>query len=407
LERIELLKGASSVLYGASAPGGIINTVSKRPTEEPLRELNVELGSFRRRQVSGDFGGALGQGSDWSYRLTFLQRESDSFVDHVPDDRTYLAPALRWQPNAGTSLTLLAEYHRDKTAYVYGLPGPGTVLPNPSGRLPRHLFSGEPGYDKFDLKRSTVGYLFEHAFNDQLKFSNSLRHYRAENAYNNAWIWGLENDLRTTAFRGAQDRQDRSSATTMDSSLQYKLSAGSAQHTLLAGIDYAMPRHRDERYNRDGAPLDLYAPVYGAARGPAEPAGNSSVSKLKRLGLYAQDQIKVDNRWAFLVGGRYDTVRYDERALFSGEPLAENEKSHAFTGRAGVVYLAPNGWAPFLSYSESYEPTTGSDRQGRRFKPSSGEQVEMGVRFQPQGSDTLLSAAVYRLMRDNVTVTDP
>jgi iron complex outermembrane receptor protein len=168
-----------------------------------------------------------------------------------------------------------------------------------------------------------------------------------------------------------------------------------------------MPRHRDERYNRDGAPLDLYAPVYGAARGPAEPAGNSSVSKLKRLGLYAQDQIKVDNRWAFLVGGRYDTVRYDERALFSGEPLAENEKSHAFTGRAGVVYLAPNGWAPFLSYSESYEPTTGSDRQGRRFKPSSGEQVEMGVRFQPQGSDTLLSAAVYRLMRDNVTVTDP
>lgn len=407
LERIELLKGAASVLYGAAAPGGIINTISKRPTATPLRELNVEVGSFRRRQVSGDFGGALGDGSDWSYRLTFLRRDSDSFVEHVPDDRTYLAPALRWQPSADTSLTLLAEYHEDKTAYVYGLPGPGTVLPNPSGRLPRNRFTGEPGYDRFHLQRHSVGYLFEHAFSEQLKLRHSLRHYRAENVYNNAWIWGLERDLRTTAFRGGQDRQDRSSATTMDTSLQYQTSHGNVQHTLLAGFDYATPRHRDERYNRDSAPLDLYAPVYGAERGPAAPASNSSIARMKRMGLYAQDQIKIDQRWAMLLGGRYDTVRYDEQALFSGDKSADGEKSHAFTSRAGLVYLADNGVAPFLSYSESYEPTTGTDRLGRRFKPTSGEQVEAGVRFQPPGTETLLSAVVYRLTRDHVTVTDP
>lgn len=92
LERIELLKGASSVLYGSAAPGGIINTISKRPSAEPVREFNVELGSFNRKQVSGDFSGALGQNSDWSYRLTALRRDSDTFVDHVPDDRTYIAP---------------------------------------------------------------------------------------------------------------------------------------------------------------------------------------------------------------------------------------------------------------------------------------------------------------------------
>jgi iron complex outermembrane recepter protein len=118
LERIELLKGAASVLYGSAAPGGLINTVSKRPSTETLRELNVEFGSFDHRQLSGDFAGALDPQDDWSYRLTFLQRDSGTFIDHVPDDRSYVAPALKWQPDAATSLTLLAEYQKDHTVYV-------------------------------------------------------------------------------------------------------------------------------------------------------------------------------------------------------------------------------------------------------------------------------------------------
>ncbi len=407
LERIEVLKGAASVLYGASAPGGIINTVSKRPTTEPLRELNLELGSFARKQVSGDFAGALDQDGQWSYRLTFLGRDSGSFVNHVPDDRTYFAPALKWQPNSDTSLTLLAEYHQDKTAYVYGLPGPGTVLPNIHGQLPRNLYTGEPGYDKFDLTRYSVGYLLEHAFSDHLKLRHSLRYFHAQNEYNNAWIWGLASDQRTTLSRGAQDRWDRSSATTLNTSLQYQAAHGSVRHTALVGFDHSTPRHETERYNRTGQPLDLYAPVYGQPFGAAVPSDYSSVSTTKRMGLYLQDQIKIGEKWVALLGGRYDTLRYDERAYFTSEKFIDGEKSNAFTGRAGLVYLADGGLAPFLSYSESYEPTDGRDREGRRFKPTTGTQIEAGVRWQPPGSSTLVSAAVYQLTRDNLTVTDP
>lgn len=407
LERIELLKGAASVLYGAAAPGGLINTVSKRPTTEALHELNVELGSFKRRQVSGDFAGALDQTGDWSYRFTFLKRDSDTAIDHVPDDRTYIAPALKWQPDANTSLTLLAEYQKDHTVYLDGLPAEGTVLANSNGRISRTVFTGEPGYDKFKLERYSVGYLFEHAFNEQWKLRHSLRYYHAQNEYNYTWGWGLSSDQRSTAWRGAQDRWDRSSAVVTDSSLQYLATHGLFQHTALIGIDYALPKHESERYNRDVANLDYYSPVYGSALGTATPAAFSWKSEMQRLGIYAQDQMKIADKWVVLLGGRQDYVRYDERSFFTGEKTIDNEKSQAFTGRAGLVYLADNGLAPFLSYSESFEPTDGKDRQGSRFKPTTGKQYEAGVRYQPKGSDTLISAAVYQLTRDNVTVADP
>ena len=407
LERIELLKGAASVLYGAAAPGGLINTVSKRPTTETLHELNVELGSFARKQISGDFAGALDKEGDWSYRFTFLQRDSDTAIDHVPDDRTYVAPALKWQPDANTSLTLLAEYQKDHTVYIDGLPAEGTVLPNANGRISRTRFTGEPGYDKFKLERYSFGYLLEHAFNEQWKLRHSLRYYHAQNEYDYTWGWGLSSDQRSTAFRGAQDRWDRSSAIVTDTSLQYQVTHGLFQHTMLAGIDYALPKHESERYNRDVGNLDYYSPVYGSALGAATPASFSWKSDMQRLGLYAQDQMKIADKWVVLLGGRQDYVRYSEKSFFTGVKTIDDEKSKAFSGRAGLVYLADNGLAPFLSYSESFEPTDGSDRQGKRFKPTTGKQYEVGLRYQPKGSDTLVSATAYQLTQDNVLVSDP
>ncbi len=407
LERIELLKGAASVLYGSAAPGGIVNTVSKRPTTEPLREINLEVGGFNRKQVSGDFGGALDKEGDWSYRLTLLKRDSNTFVDHVPDNRTYIAPALKWQPNAATSLTLLTEYQKDLTTYVDGLPAEGTVLPNVNGRIPRNRFTGEPGYDKFNLDRYSIGYLFEHEFNDQWKLRNSVRYFHAQNEFDYTWGWGLSSDQRSTADRGAQDRWDRSSAVVTDTTLQYQVKQGAIQHTALVGLDYSTPRHESERYNRTAANLDYDEPVYGGAMGSPVETSIAWKSNMKRLGIYAQDQMKIADQWVVLLGGRYDSVWYNESNFFTGEKTADNEKSNAFTGRAGLVYLADNGLAPFLSYSESFEPTDGSDRLGNRFKPTTGQQYEAGVRYQPKGSDTMMSVATYQLTQNNTTVTDP
>ncbi|MBB1650689.1 MAG: TonB-dependent siderophore receptor [Delftia acidovorans] len=408
LERIEVLKGAASVLYGSAGPGGIINMVSKRPTSTPLHELNLELGSFGRKQISGDFGGPLDKDGDWSYRMTFLQRDSNTFVDHVRDDRTFIAPALKWQPNASTSLTLLADYQKDKTNYVYWLPAQGTIFPTIYGKIPRNRFTGEPGYSKFDVERYSIGYLFEHAFNDKLKLRNSLRYFHANSDFPQVWVSGLAADQRTSAFRGGTLRWERSSSLVADTSLQYQAKHGNIEHTVLVGFDYTRPKNQSERYDRTAGNIDYYNPIYGGALGePTRDNWWSYNADTRQVGLYVQDQMKIADKWVALVGGRYDYARDNQSNLFTGEKSIDNEKNKAFTGRAGLVYLADNGLAPFLSFSQSFEPTSGRDRLGSRFDPSTGTQYEIGTRYQPPGSSTLISASLYQLTRQNVSVTDP
>ncbi len=408
LERIEVLKGAASVLYGSAGPGGIINMVSKRPTSTPLHELNLELGSFDRKQISGDFGGPLGKDGEWSYRMTFLQRDSNTFVDYVPDDRTFIAPALKWQPNAATSLTLLADYQKDRTNYVYGLPENGTIFPTRYGKIPRHRFTGEPGYSKFDMDRYSVGYLFEHALNDRLTLRNSLRYFHAKTNFPQVWTSDLAADQRTSDSRGGTLRWDRASSLVADTSVQYQGTHGNVQHTALIGFDYSNIKPQSERYDRTADNLDYYNPIYGSPLGEPVPFTSWSFKQdVKQLGIYAQNQMKFADKWVALVGGRYDYVRVNENALFTGEKTIDNEKNNAFTSRAGLVYLADNGLAPFISFSESFEPVQGKDRLGSRFDPTTGTQYEIGARYQPNGSSTLISAALYQLTRQNVTVADP
>ncbi|MCC5901390.1 MAG: TonB-dependent siderophore receptor [Halomonas sp.] len=406
LERLEVLKGPSSILYGVAAPGGMINAVSKRPTSEPLRELNIEAGSFDRRQISADLSDALDEDGVWSYRLTMLHRDSGSFIDHVPDDRTYIAPALKWQPNANTSLTLLSEYQRDQTAYMYGLPVSGTLLPNPNGDIPRERFTGEPGFDEYDNERYSIGYLLEHGFSNNLYLRHSLRTFRSDRDFPQMGI-GQSSDQRTYA-RSAQDRRDASSGLTSDTSLQYDWEAGNTTHTSLIGIDYTRQRHETERYNRTAAPpLDLFDPVYGSGEfGEPVPFAWSSKSREERIGLYAQNQMKIADKWVLLLGGRQDWTE-NESSPYFGPTDWTRRTANAFTGRVGGVYLADNGLAPFISYSQSFEPSSGTDRGGNQFKPTRGEQYEVGIRYQPDGGDTMLTASAYELTQENISVTDP
>ena len=408
LERVELLKGASSVLYGTAAPGGIINTVSKRPPDEPLREINVESGSYKRRQMSGDFGGPLSEDAAWTYRLTGLIRDSDSFIDHVPDNRFYIAPALKWQPNAATSFTVLAQHQRDRTAYVAGLPAEGTLLSNPNGKLSRNLFVGEPAFDTFDHSNSSIGYLLEHEFNEQLKLRHGLRHFKAEGDFNYVEVWQMAPDQRSTLSRYGIKRNMDSEATVADTSVQYTWSSSGIVHTTLMGFDVTHQRDKIEQYILNTLPLDLFDPAYG---GPvADPAPSiyySPKSRTRQSGIYVQDQMKIANKWVALLGGRYDWVKQDEENFHTGAISANNERSSAFTGRAGLVYLADNGLTPYASYSQSFQPQSGTDRNGSRFEPTRGVQWELGLRYQPKGSDSMLSAAVYDLTRTNDLVTDP
>lgn len=404
IERAEVLKGPSSVLYGQGSPAGVLNTISKRPTPEPLRELGLQYGTDDWKEVTADFGGAIDEAGVWSWRLTGVARDADSFVDYIPLDRQYLAPALTWAPDENTSLTVLGMYQHDRSAYVYGLPLEGTILPNPNGQIARERFVGEPGYDKYDSTVWSAAYLFEHDFTPNVLLNMNARYYRADVEMPSIGFASFLDD-RATITRSAQDRTDWSEGVTSDNNLQIDWTAGGTEHTSLLGFDMSFGEHSTDRVNRLVDPLNLYDPAYGAQVGEATGAW-AERDRTDRYGLYAQDQMTLGN-WVLTLGGRQDWVNYSDRNPATGDVYANNEKSNAFTGRAGLVYLGPNGIAPYISWGQSFEPVGGVNRSGERLKPTRGEQVETGVRWQPPGRSLLLSAAVYQINQTNVVTTDP
>ncbi len=404
LERAEVLKGPASTLYGQSGPAGILNTVSKRPTGAPLRELGVEYGTNDWKVLKGDFGGAIDEAGVWSWRLTGLVRDANSFVDYVPLDREYIAPALTWQPDATTTLTLLGTYQHDRTKYVYGLPLEGTINPNPNGRIARERFVGEPDYDKYDSTVWSAAYLFEKQFTPNVTLNMNGRYYRSDVEMPSVWTNALEADMATIT-RGTQDRTDWSRGVTSDNNLAIDWDYGPTEHTTLLGFDMSYGEHSTDRANRVIDSLDLYDPVYGAQPGEIT-ARYAEKDRTNRYGLYAQDQVTWGN-WVLTLGGRQDWVTYSDRDPNTGEVYADNEKSDAFTGRAGLVYLLPNGVAPYLSWGQSFEPVGGVDFYGNRFKPTEGTLYEAGIRWQPIGRDILMSAAIYQIDQTNVVTSDP
>ncbi len=176
LERVEFLRGPSSVLYGQGSVGGVLNLTSKRPQAEPLREVQVQLGSFARKQIAADLTGPLTQDGQWLYRLVAVGRVSDSQVDHVSDDRQVFAPSLTWRPSAATSLTLQFTHQKDRSGSLIGFfPWQGTLLPNRYGQIPTSTFISEPGWDAYNSENNSWGYLFSHQLNGSWTVRQNLR----------------------------------------------------------------------------------------------------------------------------------------------------------------------------------------------------------------------------------------
>jgi iron complex outermembrane receptor protein len=410
LERIEVLKGAASVLYGAAAPGGIINTVSKRARADMVNEVNLEVGNLSRKQLTADVGGALDPAGQVYWRVTTLLRDSGTMTDHVDDDRIYIAPTLTWQLGANTSLSLLSHYQRDNTAYNYALPVEGTIAPNPNGALSRHLFTGEPGYDKYKNTQYSAGYQLDHKFSENTRLHHGLRYFKTDIDFPSTSLYGWAPGAGAAGLliqgRGAQDRTDESHMATADAFVEHKLQTGALSHRILLGGDYTYQFHSSERYNRTIAPINMFEPVYGAQPGAQRQLFDwYPDTKQRRAGAYLQDQMKLD-RLVLLAGVRHDNTNETTAPLTPPKSWSK-EKNSDWTGRAGAVYLFDNGLAPFASWSQSFEPASGVDKDGNRFKPTHGEQFEAGVRYQPGNGSTMLSATAYQLTQSDVLAPDP
>ena len=405
LERVELMRGPTSVLYGKSNPGGIISMVSKRPTIEPLKEIQFKMGTDNLFQTGFDFSDALDDNGEYSYRLTGLARSTNEQQVNSESQRYAIASSFSWRPDDKTNFTFLSYFQNEPETGYYGwLPKEGTVEPLPNGKRLSTDFNEGASNNTYSRNQKMVGYSFEHGFNDTFTVRQNLRFTEMKTSQKSVYGTGIASD-GYTLNRGTVVDDERLQNFSVDTQLESKFATGSVEHTLLTGVDYMRMRNDINAAFGSAPPIDLngnYTPG-DFTFGDAAPY---QMNESKQTGLYVQDQAEWD-KWVLTLGGRYDWSQQATTVRSDNGYIERNDQK--FTWRGGVNYLFDNGITPYFSYSQSFEPSAFDLWSTPRasYSPSKGEQYEAGVKYVPKDMPVVVTGALYQLTKTNNLTADP
>jgi iron complex outermembrane recepter protein len=407
LERIEVLRGPSSVLYGAGSPAGIINLVSRRPSDQAGGEVRLQAGSYDRLLGGFTSTGPLNEDKTLLYRMTGVGWQGGTQVDGSRQQRLSISPALTWRPDDRTSWTIIGQYAYDPEGGLYSyIPASGTILPNPNGTLDLRRNYGDQNNYNNTRRQYGITSLFEHQFNDTWTVRQNFRYYHTRSVldgYYPQFFADNQRDLLGVYTRRGMEYDGY----TADTHAQARFRTGPVNHTVVGGFDYQGASGENTWYfDRTLYSCDVF--TYN----PCPPTGGPrygnpvlrNTQSMNRYGLYLQDQIAWGG-WRLLLGGRQDWADSTTRNLLNNTTTKMDDS--AFTGRVGLLYAFDFGLSPYVSYAESFNPQSGTDAGGNPFKPTTGRQYELGVKYQPPGWNMLLTAAVYDLRQQNVLTPDP
>lgn len=414
LERVDVLKGPASVMYGRGDPGGLVNMISKRPLTEVRREIELQGGNYDYGRASFDFGGPLDPEGRYLYRLVGSGYLSDGQIKDTRERRYYVSPAFTWNPGVDTSFTVLTHFQRDPAMGSNGSVSPmRTLLLAPDGiRLPANFYDGDANFEKSDRKSYSLGYVLDHRFNDTFKAVQSLRWTHSDNKTRSVTSafrpdWGYTDSSYLYRRRSASVSDESVGALTLDTNLQAGFNTGVLGHTVLVGLDYQHIKTHTVSGSGSAPMLNVLNPDNHLDI--PVPAFSKNASQARyQTGLYFQDQMKI-GRLSVLLNGRYDWSRElnGSTAIATGRRISASAvRAQAFSGRIGAIYQLDNGVAPYLNYSESFEPLGMTGWNDVPFKPVRGSQYEAGVKYQPPGGNTLLSVAAFDIRLANMPTTD-
>ncbi|BAQ65418.1 TonB-dependent siderophore receptor [Geminocystis sp. NIES-3709] len=405
VERVEVLKGPSSVLYGQNDPGGIINLVTKRPLFEPFYEVGVQIGSYTLFRPTIDISGPLTEDKSLRYRLNLAYLNDAGFRDFTVDtQRLFVGPVLTWDISDKTSFTVLLEYTDEENPFDLGIPARGKgVFDVPLNRVVGELD------DSLKNTSITVGYDFKHQFNDDWTFNHGFRYVNQD--YNVFPLLPFGVDEKTgdiTLFFA--DRSYRSDDYSIQTNVVGKFNTGSVKHTLLGGLDLNFNRF-DEQYTRlaFNTPVlfNIFDPVYGAIPRP----DLSSVQPLApfdtqydRYGVFLQDQVNFSDKFILVGSIRYDVVDFRINQDYAANADRNDSK---WSPRVGFIYKPVEMVSIYGNYSQSFKPNFGSDSQGNAFEPETAEGFEVGVKAEFLQGKMFTTIAYFDITKQNVITGDP
>ncbi|SFQ52651.1 iron complex outermembrane recepter protein [Pseudomonas sp. NFPP07] len=410
LDRLALLRGPASSVYGQTPPGGLLDMVSRRPSAESSNAIQLQYGSDNYRQINFASTGKIDDEGQFLYGLSGVVRDAGTQVDHIDNKRYNIAPSLTWNIDTDTRLTLLSQFTRDDTgATSQFMPIQGTKIKSPLGDVSHHKNLGDPDYEFYDRTYYALGYAFEHRFNDVWQFRQNLRYTKSELSFQQLTVGSYAYapaDEQGNISRTSTNVDEDISQFAVDNNFQADFATGDITHTVLIGLDHQRTDTSYLSIYGDGGTTNIFNPVYGQPI--VRPARSSAYydynQKTVQTGLYVQDQMALD-KWRLTLGGREDWV-HQGTTYFNKNDVTNTDRSKNFSGNAALSYVFDSGLVPYLSYAESFQPASNASvSPSESYKPTEGKQWELGIKYQPPGSNTLLSAAVYDLTQKNVLVT--
>ena len=410
IERVEVLKGPASVLYGQFEPGGVINFVTKQPLEEPYYSGEFTIGNYDFYKPSFDISGPLTSDRDLFYRLNVAYENSGSFIDFVDREVLQISPIVSYKIGDSTDISFAYEYLNHDGTWYDGLPIDPIAFD-----LPRSRFTGEPD-DSFNRESQYFNLALEHRFSDNWKlrsgFALQFNNLESASFRNN----GVEPDGRTLNRFFQNNVFLRNDAYSIQNDIIGEFKTGPIEHQLLFGFEYQRYTFDNYALYATADPIDLFDPVYGASVPTSFDFGpNRFTSRRETVGLYVQDLISFLPNLKLLIGGRYDFI--DEKSINQNfdldgrtlleEPTTESFYNEAFSPRIGIVYQPIEPISLYASYSRSFVPNNARTIEGELIEPTRGTQYEVGVKTEVLDGRLAATLAAYEITKTNVLTVDP
>ncbi|HHK8566872.1 TPA: TonB-dependent siderophore receptor [Vibrio parahaemolyticus] len=410
LESVEVVKGPSAILFGESAPGGIVNAVQKKPTFTPQGEVKVEVGNNQHQSVGFDIADEANDDGTIRYRLVGLMTSQDGELDGTNNERFYLAPSVEFDISDRTMLTVLATYLRDDGVPTNPFfPAAGTLIGSNFGKIDPSTNLGQPNYDKYERTQFSLGYLLEHDINDTWSFSQNLNYGSNELYLRSSYAFSNNDPAKEELTQGIVFRDGKNQSITFDNNAVGNWMTDNAEHTVLVGMDLQFHKtDGDEQDNYAFGTINPWNPVYGNFN-PLDPSKNVKREIEKsQASVYSQYQLKLHEQWIGNVGARYDWVKTENSGKGVGVDQNESRDDGQLSLSAGVMFLANNGLSPYANYSQSFEVISTIDAATNElYKPLEGEQVEVGVKYEPSFMDGFINLAWFDITQKNALVTNP
>lgn len=383
-ERIEVLRGANSTLFGPADPGGSVNFVSKRPRFERFGEGYLTYGSYNHAEAGVDVGDTLGVDDTLAFRLTGKFQDSEREYDHSRDDNDFIMTGMTWKPTDYTSASLIFDHLKSDSS------------PNSGGypvgqKYDRDEFFGEPDFNYHDVERTSLTGALTHDFDNGFTLTSNMRYSELTDDFGYIYLADYAaTPLTDRAYFGTDSEAEEFIGNLM---LQYDARFEHFDSSTLTGIEYRDASTKDSSFYGAAAPIDLANPVYSGA-----PSSLSIYSRNKQdyttKAVFLQQNFSIDR---FIITGG---IRNDSMELSSAD-ITGSRASDDFSEtsvRGALTYKVTDEVSTYISMVESVAPPTIG------VTPERGKQYEIGVKYAPTQLNALFSAAVYDLNQEDITI---